>query len=116
MGARIPSFPRRSSRFAPSAPQSRPGGPMTDELEELAALAASGDRTVVPELLQAIRAQVQRRVAIFRPYREDAEEAVQDTLFQVANKIHTFKATGICAGWLTIVATNRAREPYRSLK
>jgi methylenetetrahydrofolate reductase (NADPH) len=29
MGLRLPPFPRRSSRFAPSAPQSRPGGPMT---------------------------------------------------------------------------------------
>jgi RNA polymerase sigma-70 factor (ECF subfamily) len=89
---------------------------MTDELEELAALAASGDRTVVPELLQAIRPQVQRRVAKFLPYREDAEEAVQDTLFQVANKIHTFKGTGSFAGWVTIVATNQARQTYRSLK
>ena len=29
MGPWLPAFPRRSSRFAPSAPQSRPGGPMT---------------------------------------------------------------------------------------
>src|SRR5262249_61571981 len=30
MGPWLPAFPRRSSRFAPFAPQSRPGGPMTD--------------------------------------------------------------------------------------
>jgi K+-transporting ATPase KdpF subunit len=29
MGLELPAFPRRSSRFAPSAPQSSPGGPMT---------------------------------------------------------------------------------------
>src|SRR3954453_6014740 len=29
MGPWLPVFPRRSRRFAPSAPQSRPGGPMT---------------------------------------------------------------------------------------
>src|SRR6266487_5814982 len=29
MGPWLPAFPRRSSRFAPCAPQSRPGGPMT---------------------------------------------------------------------------------------
>ena len=29
MGLLLPAFPRRSSRFAPYAPQSRPGGPMT---------------------------------------------------------------------------------------
>jgi RNA polymerase sigma-70 factor, ECF subfamily len=89
---------------------------MTEELEELAARAASGDKTVLPQLLQAIRPQVQRRVAKFLPYREDAEEAVQDTLLQVANKVHTFKGTGSFAGWVTIVATNQARQTYRSLK
>src|SRR6266498_4785555 len=30
IGLWLPPFPRRSSRFAPSTPQSRPGGPMTD--------------------------------------------------------------------------------------
>jgi K+-transporting ATPase KdpF subunit len=29
MGLELPAFPRHSSRFAPSTPQSRPGGPMT---------------------------------------------------------------------------------------
>ena len=89
---------------------------MNEELEELATKAASGDEAVLPELLQAIRPQVQRRVAKFLPYREDAEEAVQDTLLQVANKIHTFRGTGSFAGWVTIVATNQARQTYRSLK
>jgi RNA polymerase sigma-70 factor (ECF subfamily) len=89
---------------------------MTEELEELGARAASGDQTVIPQLLQAIRPQVQRRVAKFLPYREDAEEAVQDTLLQVANKVHTFKGTGSFAGWVTIVATNQARQTYRTLK
>ncbi|GAA2801612.1 RNA polymerase sigma factor [Kribbella solani] len=89
---------------------------MNDELEVLAARAAAGDQAVLPELLRAIRPQVQRRVAKFLPYREDAEEAVQDTLLQVANKVHTFKGTGSFAGWVTIVATNQARQTYRSLK
>jgi RNA polymerase sigma-70 factor, ECF subfamily len=89
---------------------------MNEELEELASRASTGDQTVLPQLLQAIRPHVQRRVAKFLPYREDAEEAVQDTLFQVANKIHTFKGTGSFAGWVTIVATNQARQTYRSLK
>jgi RNA polymerase sigma factor (sigma-70 family) len=89
---------------------------MNEELEELAVRAAAGDQSVMPEILQAIRPQVQRRVAKFLPYHEDAEEAVQDTLLQVANKIHTFKGTGSFAGWVTIVATNQARQTYRSLK
>jgi RNA polymerase sigma-70 factor (ECF subfamily) len=89
---------------------------MNEELEHLAARAAAGDKSVVPELLHAIRPQVQRRVAKFLPHHEDAEEAVQDTLLQVANKIHTFKGSGSFAGWLTVVATNQARQTYRSLK
>jgi RNA polymerase sigma-70 factor, ECF subfamily len=89
---------------------------MNEALEQLPARPAAGDQSVVPELLQAIRPQIQRRVAKFLPYHEDAEEAVQDTLLQVANKIHTFKGTGSFAGWVTIVTTNQARQTYRSLK
>jgi RNA polymerase sigma-70 factor (ECF subfamily) len=89
---------------------------MNEDLEQLAARAAAGDESVLAELLQAIRPQVQRRVAKFLPCREDAEEAAQDTLLTVATKIHTFKGTGSFAGWLTVVATNCARQTYRSLK
>jgi RNA polymerase sigma factor (sigma-70 family) len=89
---------------------------MNEDLEELAARVAAGDQAALPELLQAIRPQVQRRVSKFLPYREDAEEAAQDTLMTVATKIHTFKGTGSFAGWLTVVATNQARQTYRSLK
>jgi len=88
---------------------------MNEELDALAARTLA-DPAVMPELLHAIRPLVQRRVAKFLPYREDAEEAVQDTLLQVANKLHTFKGTGSFAGWVTIVATNQARQTYRSLK
>ena len=89
---------------------------MNEDLEHLAARAAAGDEGVVPELLHAIRPQALRRVSKFLPFREDAEEAAQDTLLQVATKIHTFKGTGSFAGWLTVVATNCARQTYRSLK
>jgi RNA polymerase sigma-70 factor (ECF subfamily) len=89
---------------------------MNEDLEDLAAQASAGDQAALDELLQAIRPQVQRRVAKFLPFREDAEEAAQDTLMTVATKIHTFKGTGSFAGWLTVVATNQARQTYRSLK
>ena len=89
---------------------------MNEDLEHLAARAAAGDQSVLPTILAAIRPQVQQRVAKFLPYHEDAEEAAQDTLLQVANKIHTFKGTGSFVGWVTVVATNQARQTYRSLK
>jgi RNA polymerase sigma factor (sigma-70 family) len=89
---------------------------MGEDLEELAVAAASGDQHAVGELLVRVRPQVMRRVSRFLPCREDAEEAAQDTLLTVATKIHTFRGTGTFAGWLTIVATNCARQTYRSLK
>jgi RNA polymerase sigma-70 factor (ECF subfamily) len=91
-------------------------GAMNQELEELAVRASHGDEPALAEILQLVRPQVQRRVAKFLPHREDAEEAVQDTLMTVATKIHTFKGSGTFAGWLTVVATNCARQTYRSLK
>jgi RNA polymerase sigma-70 factor, ECF subfamily len=94
----------------------RAWGKMNEELEELAVLAAAGDQPALAEILQVVRPQVQRRVAKFLPHREDAEEAVQDTLMTVATKIHTFRGSGTFAGWLTVVATNCARQTYRSLK
>ncbi|TDU88616.1 RNA polymerase sigma-70 factor (ECF subfamily) [Kribbella voronezhensis] len=89
---------------------------MNEELEGLAVRAAGGDEAALAQILQEVRPQVQRRVAKFLPHREDAEEAVQDTLMTVATKIHTFRGTGSFAGWLTVVATNCARQTYRSLK
>jgi RNA polymerase sigma factor (sigma-70 family) len=89
---------------------------MGEDLEELAVAAAAGDQHAVSVLLERVRPQVMRRVSRFLPCKEDAEEAAQDTLLTVATKIHTFRGTGTFAGWLTIVATNCARQTYRSLK
>jgi len=89
---------------------------MGEDLEELAVAAAAGDQGAVTVLLERIHPQVMRRVSRFLPCKEDAEEAAQDTLLAVATKIHTFRGTGTFAGWLTIVATNCARQTYRSLK
>jgi RNA polymerase sigma-70 factor (ECF subfamily) len=89
---------------------------MDEQLEHLAARAAAGDGAALSEVLTAIRPHVQRRVAKFLPCREDAEEAAQDTLMTVATKIHTFRGTGSFAAWLTVVASNCARQTYRSLK
>ena len=89
---------------------------MHEDMEQLAVAAAGGDRHALDDLLERVRPQVMRRVSRFLPCKEDAEEAAQDTLLAVATKIHTFRGTGSFAGWLTIVATNCARQTYRSLK
>jgi RNA polymerase sigma-70 factor, ECF subfamily len=108
------SIDAHSDEGKTNAMTDRTGG--AEEIEDLARAAAAGDKDAVTTLLALIQPQVIRRVSKFLPYREDAEEAAQDTLMTVATKIHTFRGTGSFAGWLTIVATNCARQTYRSLK
>lgn len=67
-------------------------------------------------LLRALQPIVMRRCARFLPYQGDAEEAGQDALLAIANKLHTFSGTGSFVGWVTVIASNSARSTYRSLK
>ncbi|MEU6258394.1 RNA polymerase sigma factor [Streptomyces sp. NPDC047043] len=84
--------------------------------EELARLAAAGDRAALEELLTAIRPEVVRRCGRFLPCREDAEEAAQDVLLQLARKIHTFEGRSRFSTWLYSVVANCCRQKYRELK
>ncbi|MFK4103356.1 RNA polymerase sigma factor [Streptomyces sp. NPDC019531] len=84
--------------------------------EELARHAAAGDRAALDELLAAIRPEVVRRCGRFLPCREDAEEAGQDVLLQVARKIGTFEGRSRFSTWLYTVVANCARQKYRELK
>jgi RNA polymerase sigma-70 factor (ECF subfamily) len=56
----------------------------TVRTEELARRAAAGDTGALDELLRSIGPEVLRRCGRFLPCREDAEEAAQDVLMQVA--------------------------------
>lgn len=84
--------------------------------EELARLAAAGDRGALDDLLAEIRPEVVRRCGRFLPCREDAEEAAQDVLLQVARKIGTFEGRSRFSTWLHTVVANCARQKYRELK
>jgi RNA polymerase sigma-70 factor (ECF subfamily) len=84
--------------------------------EELARRAAAGDATALDQLLREIRAEVVRRCGRFLPCREDAEEAAQDVLLQVARKIGTFEGRSRFTTWLHTVVANCARQKYRELK
>ncbi|MET9894238.1 RNA polymerase sigma factor [Streptomyces sp. NPDC006465] len=86
------------------------------ETEEFALRAAAGDGAALDELLQRIRPEVVRRCGRFLPCREDAEEAAQDVLFQVARKIATFEGRSRFSTWLHTVVANCARQKYRELK
>jgi RNA polymerase sigma-70 factor (ECF subfamily) len=84
--------------------------------EELALRAASGDPEALDLLLQGIRPEVVRRCGRFLPCREDAEEAAQDVLLQVARKITSFEGRSRFSTWLYTVVANCARQKYRELK
>ncbi|PWI13740.1 RNA polymerase subunit sigma-24 [Streptomyces sp. Act143] len=84
--------------------------------EELARRAAGGDRAALDGLLAAIRPEVVRRCGRFLPCREDAEDAAQDVLLQVARGIGTFEGRSRFSTWLYTVVANCARQKYRELK
>jgi RNA polymerase sigma-70 factor (ECF subfamily) len=87
-----------------------------ERTEELAVKAAQGDQGALNELLAKIQPDVLRHSSRFLPCRQDAEEACQDALLQVARNIHRFEGRSRFSTWLHVVVANSARSTYRSLK
>ncbi|GIJ50391.1 RNA polymerase subunit sigma-24 [Virgisporangium aliadipatigenens] len=85
-------------------------------IDDVARHAAAGDRAALDVLLRRIRPQVLHRCLRLLPCLQDAEEACQDTLLQVATQIHTFGGRSKFTTWLYVVVANCARQTYRSLK
>lgn len=90
--------------------------PPASDMETLAVQAAAGDADALDRLLRQIGPEVLRRCGRFLPNRQDAEEAAQDALLQVARKIHTFEGRSRFSTWLYVVVSNAARQTYRDLK
>ncbi|MFI5683326.1 RNA polymerase sigma factor [Streptomyces sp. NPDC051636] len=84
--------------------------------EDLARRAAAGDPAALERLLTEVRPEVVRRCGRFLPCREDAEEAAQDVLLQIARRISTFEGRSRFSTWLYTVVANCARQKYRELK
>jgi RNA polymerase sigma-70 factor (ECF subfamily) len=87
-----------------------------DELDELAARAAAGERAALEALLAEVQPRVRRICGRMLLFPEDAEEATQDALLLVATKIGQFSGRSRFTTWLHAVASNSARSTYRSLK
>ncbi|MCS0605453.1 RNA polymerase sigma factor [Streptomyces sp. LP11] len=85
-------------------------------IEDLARCAAAGDSGALDRLLTELRPEVVRRCARFLPCREDAEEAAQDVLLQVARHITRFEGRSRFGTWLYTVVANCCRQKYRELK
>jgi RNA polymerase sigma factor (sigma-70 family) len=86
------------------------------DIEELAGRAATGDAGALDSLLTRIGPQVLRQCLRFLPCRQDAEEACQDALLQVARNIDGFAGRSKFSTWLYVVTANCARQTYRGLK
>ena len=90
--------------------------PAVPETEALAVRAAAGDAAALDQLLRLIGPDVLRRCGRFLPNRQDAEEAAQDALLQVARRISSFEGRSKFSTWLYVVVANSARQTYRDLK
>lgn len=84
--------------------------------EQLVVRAREGDVWAMEELLAAIRPRVVRRCARLLPHTLDAEEAAQDALLSIATHLKDYSGQGSFMGWVTVIASNSARQTYRTLK
>lgn len=91
-------------------------GATADEIDDLARRARSGDRDAMELLLTAVRPRVLNVCRGVLPYTPDAEDACQEALIKVAEKIGSWNQQGRFTTWLHVVAVNSARTTYRRMK
>jgi len=87
-----------------------------DEIDELARRAQAGDRDAMESLLAAVRPRTLNVCRGVLPYSPDAEDACQEALIKVAEKIGSWNQRGRFTTWLHVVAVNSARSTYRRMK
>jgi RNA polymerase sigma-70 factor, ECF subfamily len=87
-----------------------------DEIDELARRAQSDDRDALETLLTAIRPRALNVCRGVLPHLPDAEDACQEALINIANKIGTWGGRGRFTTWMHVVAVNSARSTYRRMK
>lgn len=87
-----------------------------DEIDDLARRAQTGDRDAMESLLGAVRPRALNVCRGVLPYTPDAEDACQEALISIANKIGQWNQRGRFTTWMHVVAVNAARSTYRRLK
>ena len=73
-------------------------------LEELAALAAGGDRAALNELLASVQHPVYRLALRFLGHPDDAEDATQEILVRITTRLSTFEGRSAFTTWMYTVA------------
>ena len=87
-----------------------------DEIDELARRAQDGDRDAMESLLTAVRPRALNVCRGVLPYSADAEDACQEALLNISNKIGSWHRNGRFTTWMHVVAVNSARTTYRRMK
>ena len=86
------------------------------DLDALVVRAQAGDAAAMDQLLVALGPRVLRRCSRLLPHVLDAEEAAQDTLLTIATRLNDYSGRGSFLGWVTVIASNAARQTYRTLR
>src|SRR4051794_13624172 len=87
-----------------------------DDVDELARRAQGGDRDAMEQLLTAVRPRCLNICRGVLPYTPDAEDACQEALINISNKIGSWHRNGRFTTWMHVVAVNSARTTYRRMK
>ena len=87
-----------------------------DEIDDLARRAQEGDRDALEELLGAVRPRALNVCRGVLPYLPDAEDACQEALLKVANKLSSWNGRSRFTTWMHVVALNSARSTYRRMR
>ncbi|WP_085874370.1 MULTISPECIES: RNA polymerase sigma factor [unclassified Nocardioides] len=87
-----------------------------DEIDDLARRSQAGDRDALEALLTAVRPRALNVCRGVLPHLPDAEDACQEALINIANKIGSWGGRGRFTTWMHVVAVNSARSTYRRMK
>ena len=87
-----------------------------DEIDDLARRAQQGDRDALEALLTAVRPRCLNVCRGVLPYTPDAEDACQEALLNISQKIGSWGGRGRFTTWMHVFAVNSARSTYRRMK
>jgi RNA polymerase sigma-70 factor (ECF subfamily) len=87
-----------------------------DEIDELAGRAKDGDRDALELLLAVVRPRVLRVCRGVLPHLPDAEDASQDALLRISEKIGSWNGRSRFTTWAHVVALNAGRSAYRRMR
>lgn len=90
--------------------------PTPDEIDALALAARDGDPHAMDDVLRLLQPRVLNICRGVLPFNPDAEDACQEALINIANKIGSFRGASRFTTWVHAVAVNSARSTYRRMK